>query len=135
MGSVSRKGGVQRHIRHIEAEHNQPLHRIIEGYYQDGESQRSVSRILRLPRTAVRRYSITAGLEPPETPITLQTRSRIHRAHIRATMRRRHGRRITWQGKTRSLSEWAQITGIPRSTLRYRLDRNWPVSRALTERP
>ena len=47
-----------------------------------------------------------------------------------------HSRRlISFRGDTHSISEWAAITGIDRSTLSRRLgSRGWTVERALTEK-
>jgi len=39
---------------------------------------------------------------------------------------------ITHQGETRSITEWAEATGLPRSVLYYRLGRGrWPIEKAL----
>lgn len=46
---------------------------------------------------------------------------------------RREGYTITYNGETHSLSEWARIIGISRSTLTQRLDRyGWSIDKALT---
>jgi transposase len=43
---------------------------------------------------------------------------------------------ITFRGETKSISEWARITGISRSTIHIRLRRlKWSAERALTEKP
>lgn len=48
---------------------------------------------------------------------------------------KRNGRTITFQGETHTVSEWADITGIPYYTLHSRIAKlNWPVERALTEK-
>jgi hypothetical protein len=41
--------------------------------------------------------------------------------------------RLTFRGEERSLNQWAEITGIQKATLRYRLNQGWTVARALTE--
>lgn len=42
--------------------------------------------------------------------------------------------RITYEGRTRTLAEWARITGIPYTRLRARINiLKWPTDRALTE--
>lgn len=47
---------------------------------------------------------------------------------------RRSNRVITFNGETHILVEWAEITGIPRSTLYDRIVKySWPIERALTE--
>lgn len=45
----------------------------------------------------------------------------------------RRNRLVTFGGKTLSLSEWEVETGIKQNTIRLRLDRGWPIERALTE--
>lgn len=42
------------------------------------------------------------------------------------TNNRENTRRVTFQGHTHSLTEWAEITGIPRTTLRYRYEAGKP---------
>jgi hypothetical protein len=43
---------------------------------------------------------------------------------------RRNNHRITFQGKTHTLTEWSRILGIIETTLRDRLLRGWGVSKA-----
>lgn len=44
---------------------------------------------------------------------------------------RRSNRLITYNGETKSLTEWAEENGINYFQLRNRLDRNWPIEKAL----
>lgn len=44
-------------------------------------------------------------------------------------------RRITFRGKTHSISEWAEISGIHRNTLDHRLSAGWDVEDALCTKP
>lgn len=44
---------------------------------------------------------------------------------------RSNNRRITYNGETKTLSQWAEETGIPYSTLRARLDHGWSIERSL----
>lgn len=39
---------------------------------------------------------------------------------------------ITYNGVTRSYSEWAEITGVPRSTIGARIQRGWSIEEALS---
>jgi hypothetical protein len=49
---------------------------------------------------------------------------------------RRSNRLIEYDGQVRTLTEWAEVTGIGRGTIESRIDRNgWSVERALTEMP
>lgn len=48
------------------------------------------------------------------------------------TVNRTNTRWLTWAGRTRTLQEWADETGVGYSTLNYRLRRGWDVGRALT---
>ena len=43
-------------------------------------------------------------------------------------------RRLTFNGETKVLSEWAEITGINVGTISSRLKRGWSVEKALTEK-
>lgn len=38
---------------------------------------------------------------------------------------------LTLNGETLNLSEWSRKTGIPRSTISYRFDHNWPPEKIL----
>lgn len=42
---------------------------------------------------------------------------------------------ITFNGVTRCVSEWAELTGQSDTGLRHRLSRGWSVERALTKPP
>ena len=44
----------------------------------------------------------------------------------------RTNRKITYNGSTRNLGQWARIVGISRETIAHRLDRGWSIKRALT---
>lgn len=44
----------------------------------------------------------------------------------------RTNRKVTFRGRTMNLGEWAKQCGIRSGTIAARLDRGWPVSRALT---
>lgn len=48
-----------------------------------------------------------------------------------ASSHNRQGRRLTHNGTTLSVSEWARRTGIKRETIKERLRRGWTVTRAL----
>lgn len=48
-------------------------------------------------------------------------------------LNRSDNRLLTHADKTKTLKEWAEETGIDYDALRGRLDRGWPVARALTE--
>lgn len=48
---------------------------------------------------------------------------------------KRNNHYLTFQGETHTVSEWADITGIPYNTLYSRIAKlGWPVDRALTEK-
>lgn len=55
-----------------------------------------------------------------------------------ATMReqqnnKRSNHKIEYNGETRNLSEWADMYGISKTTLRYRIKCGWPIEKALFE--
>lgn len=47
---------------------------------------------------------------------------------------KRNNRFLTYDGKTQHLTAWARDLGIAHSTLRERLERGWPVEKALSKR-
>jgi hypothetical protein len=42
-----------------------------------------------------------------------------------------HNRSLTYNGQTRILVEWSEVTGIGRTTISRRLDIGWPLGKAL----
>ena len=38
---------------------------------------------------------------------------------------------LTFEGKTLNISEWSKETGIPRTTIMYRMDKNMPIEKIL----
>lgn len=46
---------------------------------------------------------------------------------------RRSNSYVTYNGETRSVAEWSEITGIPYTMLAQRIRSGWPVDRAFTE--
>lgn len=42
---------------------------------------------------------------------------------------------LTWQGKTKTLTEWSIETGIDNDTIRYRITHGWSVHEAMTTSP
>jgi hypothetical protein len=48
---------------------------------------------------------------------------------------KRTNRLITFQGETRILAEWSEITGLLPEAIAQRLDRGWPLELALTAPP
>lgn len=52
---------------------------------------------------------------------------------VRATncRNRRSNRQLTLNGSTRSLAEWCELNGLPRDTVRKRLEAGWSVDDAL----
>ncbi len=46
---------------------------------------------------------------------------------------RRSNHNITFNGETHNMQEWAEITGIPRSTIKGRLNRGWTIEDTLTK--
>jgi len=45
----------------------------------------------------------------------------------------RGNRKLTISGKTRTLQEWADLTGINRSTISSRIENGWPLERAISK--
>lgn len=48
------------------------------------------------------------------------------------SVNKRTNRRITHQGRTMTVSQWASFVSIKHATLRMRLHRNWSIEKALT---
>ncbi len=44
-----------------------------------------------------------------------------------------HTHQVTFDGKTLCLEEWTEVTGVRASTIRRRIKKGWPLSRALKE--
>lgn len=46
---------------------------------------------------------------------------------------RRDNRRLTFNGRTECLTEWARVAGINRTTFRKRIDAGWDIEDAITK--
>lgn len=76
------------------------------------------------PELTLERLDNNKGYEPNNCKwVTFQQNQR----------NRRNNHRITWDGRTQTLVEWAEEQKIPANTLLYRIRRGWPLERALTE--
>lgn len=42
---------------------------------------------------------------------------------------------ITFNGETKTRTQWAEAIGIPANTLKYRLQAGWPLEEAMTKKP
>lgn len=49
------------------------------------------------------------------------------------SMNKRDSHRITFNGVTKTLTEWGEAIGMNSASLRHRLKKGWPIERALTE--
>lgn len=45
---------------------------------------------------------------------------------------RRDNKLVTFNGKTKSIAQWAEMTGIKDTTIRYRIKQGWSVEKTLT---
>ena len=45
---------------------------------------------------------------------------------------KRNNRRLTWNGETKTVTEWAEVVGISKTTIKERLNAGWTVEMALT---
>jgi len=45
----------------------------------------------------------------------------------------RSNRLVTYNGEIRCVAEWAEILGIGEATIRYRLNKNWPIEQVMTK--
>jgi hypothetical protein len=75
--------------------------------------------------TAVNRLSY--GWMPEDAVLTPYTRGFSHTPSA--------GVRYEWNGKSQTLGQWSRETGIGRITILKRIQRGWPLNRALTEAP
>lgn len=80
------------------------------------------------PKHILDRYPDRHGVYAPENCrwITRHDAAHPHRPHTRSW-----NRWITYQGLTRTLTEWADSAGLPLETLRYRLAMQWTIDDAL----
>lgn len=95
----------------------------------DGERMILIDAVKRLGvvpyHTAVNRIHL--GWDPLSAASTPYTRGFKHTPST--------GVRYEYKGKRQTLTEWARETGIGRVTILKRLQRGWPIERALTEEP
>jgi hypothetical protein len=67
---------------------------------------------------------------------TSRAASDIKRPYVseRNAKRKGSGEKITFNGKSQSITEWAEEIGISRQSLRNRIKRGWSLEKALTKR-
>ena len=66
----------------------------------------------------------------PSCPICNQARGKDKQT---ATMRERHATKLTHNGVTKTVKEWADDLGVGRTAIKSRLKQGWTVERAVTE--
>lgn len=72
---------------------------------------------------------------PSVAPLSPAAAEQINEARIAKGKRARGGRGVIWieyKGQRRTLNEWAELTGINRSTIYCRLNQGWSVEKTLT---
>lgn len=75
-------------------------------------------------------------MDPIDRNLTLMSTTTAGSVTFMARKRRKDAYLITYQGETRTITEWSRATGIARNTIRIRLERlGWTTERALTEKP
>lgn len=70
----------------------------------------------------------------PEQALTLPSGSRVRRKAKPKPVRIDSRKRLTFDGRTRTISEWARITGLSYEAINIRLRRGWSTERILTTR-
>lgn len=86
-------------------------------------------------RTGISQSSLHSRLAAgwtTEQALMLPVGSRVKRVAKPKPVRIDTRKRITFNGHTRTLDEWATVTGLPYDAIRIRLRRGWSIERALT---
>jgi DNA invertase Pin-like site-specific DNA recombinase len=121
-------------IQRIEAEYQEPIRDVLQGFADMGYSYCTVARILGIAPDTLKRINASCGVEFPRLrmpPMSQAQREQLSRIKLQG--KRCDARRITYQGRTQHLSAWARETGINLSTLWNRLTRyGWSVEKAFT---
>ena len=94
------------------------LHETIIAQYDQGESLASIGRSLGYNPEAIRNALVYSG-----------HKLRNHAEQQELDRVKRYG--ITFQGQTKTLSQWAEVLGIEHHTLSQRLRRGWPIEKVL----
>ena len=120
-------------VRLAEQEFGQPFDEVVRGFAGDGESVRSISRILHCDEMRLRRYMRRRGIAP-DPALRLPYEHPVEtRRKIAVTLRRRSGRPpVEWRGQTWTYRELENETGIPADTIRMRLRNGWTVAESVS---
>ncbi|WP_372809042.1 hypothetical protein [Pontiella sp.] len=113
----------------LESEFGEPLPAIVAGFVDQGTTRKDCAGALEVSvnslRTFCRRESIrfpTANDRRRRSGYGFEETEGERRANISRSLRRR-GKQYTAMGRTMSLTEWADFSGIPRQTLQRRIGR------------
>lgn len=119
----------------LEAEFEEPMRDILQGFFLQGESAHSTAKILEVDPGSLRTWATKNGIihHAPEStrhrmPNTPEASKKISRA-----MRER-APQVELNGKKGSFADWAQELGIKRNTLCQRIRRGMSAEDALQSR-
>lgn len=119
-------------VRLAEQEFGQTFDQVVRGFAGDGESVRSISRILHCDEVRLRRYMRRLGIAPNASRRVMYEQPIETRRKISISLRRRSGRApVEWRGQTWTFRELETETGIPADTIRMRISNGWPIAEAV----
>jgi hypothetical protein len=117
-------------VTYAEREYSQPFAEIVAGFAADGQSLARTAAILHVEFQALQDYAARQSIKftghncPPAEPSAALKQAR-----------RNQSPRYCFRGLDLSPIEWSERTGIPRKTITRRIERGWPVAKALTTPP
>lgn len=122
----------------LESEYQEPLRDIVTGFIPLGTTRRETAESLGVGLHSLTKFCAAEDIRFPGVNERRRTRRHFstedehaRRRAISTTMRRNSKRKYTRNGRTQSLSDWADQAGIPESTLRSRIKRGMNMDKAL----
>jgi len=115
----------------IKKEYGRSLLKVARSFVKDDFTHDTVAKILHVEPRAFKEFCFTHSIKY-KTQYSEKTKSTSARAKMAQSHRARKQSAITFKGKTLTYAEWADITGIPRDTIRMRINRGYSPQGALT---
>ena len=117
----------------IEHETGMNLHDFLCQQLEKGLSRNEISKISGIDNKTLQKFADNNGIHIPRSKSTPKNVGNIIKANqLRVHQDRTDAILIKFNGETLSLAEWSKKLGIPRSTIKSRLELGYPLHEALS---
>ncbi len=113
----------------LESEYGEPLRVIVEGFADQGSTRADAAGAMDCSMNSLRTFCSAESIHFPTANERrrrggyVEDEAEATRRQSISTTRRRRGRQYAAQGRTMSLTDWAERAGIPKQTLHKRINK------------